>query len=170
MRAGLVAFGASFLKEMKVITKARNSTDFWAGLIYATFGLTAVIVARDYGMGSALRMGAGYFPTVLGGLLTVIGAISIFRSVRTEGETLTAPNLRSMLFIGMPIVLFAFLLNRAGLVIALPLMIISSAYGSTHFKLIPTLLLAAGMTLFCCLVFIKGLGIPMPLFGSWFGN
>ncbi|HWU85599.1 MAG TPA: tripartite tricarboxylate transporter TctB family protein [Rhodocyclaceae bacterium] len=148
----------------------RGPADFWAGLIYVAFGVTAVVIARDYGAGSALRMGPGYFPMLLGGVLTLIGLISIARSFRSEGETMSAPNLRAMLFIAIPIVLFAMILRGAGLVIALPLLIISSAYASAHFKLLPTLLMAAGLTAFCAFVFIKGLGIPMPLLGSWFGN
>lgn len=151
-------------------TKVSNSSDFWAGIIYIVFGVTALVAARDYGMGSATRMGPGYFPTMLSWLLTGIGVISALRGLRGRGEPVSRLSLRGILFIAVPIVLFAFLLQGAGLLIALPLLIISSAYASAHFNWVRTLLLAAGLTLFCSLVFIKGLGIPMPLLGSWFGN
>lgn len=151
-------------------TKVSSSSDFWAGIIYIAFGVTALVAARDYGMGSATRMGPGYFPTMLAWLLTGIGAVSTLRGLRGQGEPVSSLSMRGILFIAVPIVLFASLLQSAGLLIALPLLIITSAYASAHFNWLRTLLLAAGLTLFCSLVFIKGLGIPMPLLGSWFGN
>jgi len=30
--------------------------------------------------------------------------------------------------------------------------------------------MAAGLTIFCVLVFLKGLDIPLPLIGPWFGG
>ena len=147
-----------------------NSSDFWAGLIYIAFGVTALVAARDYGMGTALRMGPGYFPSMLAGLLTLIGIASAIRGLRGKGEKVGGISLRSMFLIAGPIVLFAFLLQGAGLLIALPLLIVTSSYASAHFNLKHSLLLAAGLTAFCGIVFIKGLGIPMPLLGSWFGN
>ncbi len=151
-------------------TNTCNSSDFWAGIIYIAFGVTALVAARDYGMGTALRMGPGYFPSMLAGLLTIIGFASAIRGLRGKGEKVRGISLRSMFLIAGPIVLFASLLHGAGLLIALPLLIITSSYASAYFNLTRSLLLAAGLTAFCSLVFIKGLGIPMPLLGSWFGN
>lgn len=58
----------------------RGRQDFFAGTIYAAFGLAAILIGRDYEMGTATRMGPAYFPSVLGGLLLLIGVISIARS------------------------------------------------------------------------------------------
>ena len=155
---------------MKVNTNTCNSSDFWAGIIYIAFGVTALVAARDYGMGTALRMGPGYFPSMLAGLLTLIGIVSTIRGLRGKGDKLNGISLRGMILIAGPIVLFATLLRDAGLLIALPVLIVTSSYASAHFNLVRSLLLAAGLTAFCSIVFIKGLGIPMPLLGSWFGN
>ena len=168
--AGLVASSHAVLKEMIMNANIRSSSDFWAGLIYIAFGATALIAARDYGMGSALRMGPGYFPSLLAWVLTGIGVISALRGLRGKGEPVKGLSLRGILFIAGPIVMFAFILRGAGLLIALPLLIITSAHASAHFNWTRTLLLAAGLTAFCSLVFIKALGIPMPLLGTWFGN
>ncbi len=65
---------------------ARNGKDFWAGIIYIVAGAGACIISRDYGMGSAGKMGPAYFPTILGALLTVIGIISILRSFLKSGS------------------------------------------------------------------------------------
>ena len=60
--------------------KIKNGKDFWAGLMFAGFGLGFMLVAFNYPMGSAVRMGPAYFPTVLGGLLAVLGAVIFFRA------------------------------------------------------------------------------------------
>ena len=51
----------------------RNPKDFWIGLIYIFFGSSAILIARDYSMGTAIKMGPAYFPTILGGLLLTVG-------------------------------------------------------------------------------------------------
>src|SRR4051794_1510715 len=58
----------------------RNGKDFWAGLMFVGFGAAFVIIARDYPMGEALRMGPAYFPTMLGGLLVLLGMATFVRS------------------------------------------------------------------------------------------
>jgi hypothetical protein len=60
--------------------KIKNGKDFWAGVMFIGFGLGFMIAARQYPMGTAVRMGPSYFPTVLGGILAVLGAIIFLRS------------------------------------------------------------------------------------------
>lgn len=148
----------------------RSTKDFWTGLIYIFFGLTAVLIARDYGMGTALRMGPGYFPTVLGALLTLIGIISLVRSFIEPGSPIGGFAVKGLLLVVGSTLVFGLIIREAGLVIALPVFVIISAYASVHFRLGPSLALAAGLTLFCVLVFLKGLGVPLPILGSWFGG
>lgn len=148
----------------------RNPKDFWTGIIYIAFGLTAVIVASDYGMGTALKMGPGYFPTVLGFLLTLIGIISLARALIQAGDPIGGFTPRGLLFVVASTVVFGLVVRGAGLVIALPVLVIISAYASVRFRWGPSLGLAAGLTLFCILVFLKGLGVPLPIMGSWFGG
>jgi putative tricarboxylic transport membrane protein len=148
----------------------RSTKDFWTGLIYIFFGLTAVLIARDYGMGTALRMGPGYFPTVLGALLTLIGIISLVRSFIAPGSPIGGFAVKGLLLVVGSTLVFGLIIREAGLVIALPVFVIISAYASVHFRLGPSLALAAGLTLFCVLVFLKGLGVPLPILGSWFGG
>ena len=49
----------------------RSTKDFWSGLIYICLGSSAMIIAQDYSMGTAVKMGPAYFPTILGGLLVL---------------------------------------------------------------------------------------------------
>jgi hypothetical protein len=149
----------------------RSPKDFWAGLLYVFFGGAAVIIARDYGWGSASRMGAGYFPTVLGYLLLLFGTVSIVRAFISKGEQIGAIAWKGLAFVTAGTVAFGLLLRPAGLVIALVALILVSAAGSAKFRLewLGAALLALLVT-FCGLVFVKGLGLPVQLLGTWFGN
>jgi putative tricarboxylic transport membrane protein len=148
----------------------RNPKDFWTGLLYILFGSSAILIARDYGMGTGGRMGPAYFPTILGGLLIVIGAISVIRSFIAHGAPIGTLAFKGLLLVSVSVLIFGILVRGAGLAVSLPLLVIISAYASTRFRWGPTLLIAAGLTIFCSLVFIKGLGIPLPIIGPWFGG
>lgn len=148
----------------------RNPKDFWTGVIYVAFGLTAVIIARDYGMGTALKMGPGHFPIVLGSLLILIGIISLARSFIKPGTPIGGFAVKGLLLVVVSTLVFGFIVRGAGLAVALPVFVIMSAYASVHFRWGPTLAVAAGLTAFCILVFLKGLGVPLPILGSWFGG
>ena len=148
----------------------RNAKDFWTGLIYIFFGSSAILIARDYSMGMANKMGPGYFPTILGGLLLVIGVISVIRSFVIPGSPIGAFAFKGLVLVTVSVVAFGFVVRGLGLTVALPILVIISAYASTQFRWRPTLLLAAGLTIFCVFVFLKGLGIPLPIIGPWLGG
>lgn len=147
---------------------ARNAKDFWTGLVYVLIGSAAFYLSRDYGMGTAVKMGPAYFPTVLSGLLILIGSISIIRSFVKDGSPIGTVAVKGLALVTLSIVLFGVLARTAGMAIALPVMILVGAYGSTRFKWRYAIPLAIGITLFCILIFRVGLGVPLPIFGSWF--
>ena len=147
---------------------ARNAKDFWTGLVYVLIGSAALYLSRDYGMGTAVKMGPAYFPTVLSSLLILIGSISILRSFVKDGSPIGTVAVKGLALVTLSIVLFGVLARTAGMAIALPVMILVGAYGSTRFKWRYAIPLAIGITLFCILIFRVGLGVPLPIFGSWF--
>lgn len=147
----------------------RNPKDFWAGAIYLGMGVATVMIARNYPMGTAVRMGPAYFPTILGALLSLFGLAAMIRSFRGSGEPVGALAWKGLLFITAAVVLFGVLARGAGLIPALALLVIVSAYSSSKFRWRAALALAAGLTAFCALVFVKALGVPLPLLGPWFG-
>lgn len=148
----------------------RNPKDFWTGLLYILFGSSAILIARDYGMGTGGRMGPAYFPTTLGGLLIVIGAISVIRSFIVHGAPIGTFAFKGLALVSVSVLIFGIVVRGAGLAVAIPILVIISAYASKRFRWGPTLLIAAGLTMFCSLVFIRGLGIPLPIMGPWFGG
>ncbi|OON62833.1 small permease of tripartite tricarboxylate transporter [Massilia sp. KIM] len=148
----------------------RHPKDFWTGIIFLFFGLAAVIIGQDYEMGTAGRMGPAYFPTVLGGLLSIIGAIGVIRSFLRPGEAIGRFHIKELVLILAAVMLFGFLVRTAGLVPAAVILIMVSAFASPKFHLGKTIALAAGLALFAVVLFVKLLGLPMPIFGSWFGG
>jgi hypothetical protein len=148
----------------------RSPKDFCAALIYLAIGLGAIYLGMELPMGTGLKMGPAYFPTVLGGLLSFIGLISLVRSFLQKGDPIPAFAWKPLLLIVAASVVFGLLVRGAGLVIALPLFVIMTAFASVKFRWGPALALAAGATVFCALVFVKGLGVPLPLIGRWLGG
>jgi hypothetical protein len=154
-----------------VATLIKGPKDFWTGVIYILFGAVGFWVARDYGMGTASRMGPGYFPTVLSALLVLFGLIAVVRGFLMPGEPFGGFAWKATVLVLGSVLLFGFLVIRAGFVIALLVLVLVSAAASSRFKFEwrATAGLAA-LAVFCALVFVKGLGVPMPLLGTWFGG
>ena len=148
----------------------RSPKNFWAGLLYSAVGAAAVIIARDYSWGRGGRMGPAYFPTLLGALLLLVGIASLIRSFAVRGEPVGPIAWKGAALVTGATVLFGVLLRPAGLVPALVALILGSAAASTKFKFEwRSLALMAALIAFCALVFVKGLGLPVPLLGPWFG-
>jgi hypothetical protein len=150
---------------------AQHTKDFWAGLLYIAFGAAAVLIGRDYTFGTASRMGAGFFPTVLGGLLIVIGILSVLRAYLRHGDRVGAFAWRPLVTIGLATILFAPLLPAAGLPITLLALGLLVATASQSFRIEVRatlgLVLLVGL---CTLVFVRGLNVPLPVLGYWFGD
>ena len=147
----------------------RDPKDFWSGVIFVIFGLAAVIIGRDYSMGSAGRMGPAYFPTILGALLTLIGVIGVVRSMIKSGSPVGRIAIREIILVMLSVVLFGLMVRGAGLALSVVAVVMVSGYASIKFKVGPYLAVAVGMAVFCVLLFVKALGLPMPMFGPWLG-
>lgn len=149
----------------------RAPREFWLGAVYCLFGAVGLWYASEYPMGTAARMGPGYLPAGVSGLLLIFGAISFIRSARLKGEPIGRVMPRPLICVLGGVLLFAFLLERAGIVVALLALILTGAAGSREFRFRWSATLGLiGFITFCALVFVKALGIPMPMLGSWFGN
>lgn len=145
----------------------RHPKDFWTGIIFIFFGLSAVILGQEHEMGTAGRMGPAYFPTVLGGLLALIGSVGVIRSFLRPGDAIGRFHIKELVLVLSAVLLFGLLVRGAGLVPAAVLLILVSAYASPKFHLGKSVALAAGLAVFAVLLFVKLLGLPMPILGPW---
>lgn len=148
----------------------RKPREFWAGVVYAVIGLAAILISRDFDMGTGTKMGPAYFPTLLGALLAAVGAFSIVRALIVSGPPVEPFAFRALATILVAIVLFGVLVRGAGLVLAIIVMVMVSSRASIKLNWMHSLALGCGLAFFSALIFVKGLGIPLPLLGSWFGG
>ena len=149
-------------------SELRGNKDFLAGLLFMLLGGFAVAVASNYPVGAAMRMGPGYFPTVLGAILFLFGAYLLARAIRGGGSAVGGWAWRPLALISLSIVLFGALVDRAGMIPALAAMFFVAAAAGREFRFKEVLLLAVLMSTFTAVVFLYGLRLPYPLFpGVW---
>jgi len=130
-------------------------------------GLAVVMIARAYPFGTSLRMGPGYFPTVLGGILVLFGLYLLVQGLRS-GEAIDGNwSLRALIVVPLSLVLFGVLMDRAGFIPALAVLIFGSAAASTEFRLVEVVLLTVALTIFSVALFVWGLGLPYPLLAGF---
>ena len=145
----------------------RSNKDFLAGLLFVAIGLAAVTVARDYPFGTAMRMGSGYFPTVLGGILILLGAWVMARGVRSREKVKGEWGWKPLAFIALAIVLFGYVMPRFGVVPALVAVLFVSALAGREFRVKEVLVLIAVLCVFAVLVLVYVLKMPYPLIAGY---
>jgi len=146
----------------------RNNRDFFAGLLYIVTGAVGMWIARDYPFGSALRMGPGYFPTVLGGMMVAFGVAVMAMGVKNNEKMKGTWSIRALIVLPLSTVAFGVLMETAGFIAAMLVLIPFSAAAGREFKWIEVGLITVGLTVLCTAMFIYGLGLPYPLIkGMW---
>jgi hypothetical protein len=144
--------------------RIKNATDFWTGLLFGGFGLfVSLYAAMHYQIGSAIRMGPGYFPTIIGALVALLGLLLMVTALRIPGPRLARVPLRPVALILAAGVAFGYLLKPLGLIAATAVLVIVSALGGHEFRWREVLVLAAALVIFSIGVFVFGLGLPFPL-------
>jgi Tripartite tricarboxylate transporter TctB family len=147
--------------------------DVWAGLMLIAIGAAAIFIARDYTFGTALRMGPGYFPKVLGAILILFGIFMLAIGLRGSDRLAGQWPLRALVIIPLSLVLFGVLIDPpgflkgripGGFVPAMLVLIFGSATASTEFRFLETLIFSVFLTALAVAVFVYGLALPYPLF------
>jgi hypothetical protein len=144
-----------------------NNKDLWAGAMLIATGAATVIIARNYAFGTTLRMGPGYFPTVLGGILILFGLYLVVSGLRSTDEIQGSWPLRAMIVLPLALVLFGVLMTHAGFLPALLVLIFGSALAGPQFRLVEVLLLSAALSMVSVALFVWGLGLPYPLIAEY---
>lgn len=145
----------------------KNPKDFWAGMVYIAFGAAAIGIAFNYPIGSAGRMGPGYFPRGLGIILIVIGAILGLRALRSKGSPLSFPSFKPLIIVLGSVVLFGIAAPKLGLMVATVLLIIASSTASDEFRLKEAIIASVATAIFTYLAFSWGLKLQLPVW-PWF--
>lgn len=144
--------------------KRLATRDVAAGLLFATFGVVGTILSLEEQIGTTARMGSGYVPLLLSCGLVVLGAAIGYRGVRDQDRFGGIANIRPVAMILLSIIVFGLSVRALGLAPAVFLSTLVACYAEPGRKLVGALVFATVASIFCVLVFIRGLGLIIPAF------
>ena len=152
--------------------RLRNAEDFWSGLMFTVVGIGFAIGATNYSFGHSARPGPGYFPFGLGLLLALLGVsilVKAFVGARDEddGRNDLPIAWRPLGIVVAAIVLFGLALPRLGMALTLPLLIVVISLAGDQFRWRDVVLNSLILTVGSWAVFIKGLGLTLPLWPAF---
>jgi hypothetical protein len=141
----------------------RNSKDFVAGALFVAIGIAAIALGSRYTLGTAARMGPGYFPRILGILLIVLGGIIALRALRVRGEPLPAFRWRPFVIVLGSVVLFGAIVQTVGVALATVILIVTASAASPEFRPRESLVVGIVLAALAVGVFVVGLQLQLPI-------
>jgi hypothetical protein len=146
-----------------------------AGTTFVGFGLAFAVAASAYEVGSALRMGPGYFPLVLGGLLVLLGILIAVQgfapgrwgAVERERDALGPVSWKAAALLVGALLFFGFTVRGLGLAPSLFVTVFLTAMAGRGARVIPALVIAGSLTALSILIFVMVLQLRLPLIGPW---
>jgi hypothetical protein len=141
----------------------RSPRDFWSGVLFVLLGVGTIVLGSKYTLGTAARMGPGYFPRILGILLVVLGAIIALQATRRAGPPLPRFQLRPIGIVLGSVVLFGAIVQTVGVALSTVILIVCASAASHEFR--PREALIAGIVLAALAVgvFVIGLQLQLPI-------
>jgi len=146
---------------------AIDTTNGICGALFVCTGAFFAIQSLGLEIGTAFRMGPGYFPLFLAGVLILLGIVILVQATRVESEPIGPIAWRGMLFILPAPIFFGLTVRGLGFIPSIFLTALIAAFASQKMKPGTALVLAGGLTLFAVVVFSYALGLPFRRFGPW---
>jgi hypothetical protein len=149
--------------------QVKSPQDFGAGVLFLIIGAAGLYLGSDLTFGSARNMGPGYFPSIISGLIMLIGAVVAVKALAVHGPSIERIQVKPILFLLLAIGAFGLFIATIGVVLSSILLVIFAAYARPwrEVNIYETLVFAVGVSLFVVVVFVYGLGQPMPI---WWSN
>ena len=152
---------------MKVASFDR--TDAAAGILFVGFGLFFGIQSLGLEIGTAFRMGPGYFPLVLAVVLVIFGGLILFNAIKADKDSppIGAVAWRGLLFILPAPIFFGLTVRGLGFIPSIFLTTLIAGLASFKMRPLHAVGLAVAVTIFSTLVFSYALGLPFRRIGPW---
>lgn len=148
--------------------RIRSPRDFWAGIFFVAVAVAFIWLATGYRYGTAQRMGPGFFPIWVAGVLGLLGVIIAMRSFVIDGPRIDRIGMRQLLMTLVAIVLFGAVLTYVGLVGAIVALVVVGAFADQSSRPLETIALAVALAVFSVLIFSYMLGLPLPIWPEGF--
>jgi putative tricarboxylic transport membrane protein len=150
--------------------RRRWNIDQATGLIFIAVGAAFLIAAQQLPLGTPRRMGPGWFPSAIAAALVIVGIALTLKDAFGPG----APHLPDFAWRKLAIVLaallaFTVLLNGAGMIIATAALVTVASLARPTISPPRAALYGLGLGIFCSIVFVRLLAIPVPAIGPWLG-
>ncbi|PDT82567.1 tripartite tricarboxylate transporter TctB family protein [Sinorhizobium sp. BJ1] len=144
-----------------------DTTNALCGGILTAVGLFFAWQSFNLELGTAFRMGPGYFPLLLAVILTLLGAVILVQSMRVQHEPMGPIALRGMFFILPAPIFFGLTVRGLGFVPSLFFTALIACFASHRMKPHWALAISLALTVFSVAVFSYGLNLPFERFGPW---
>ncbi|NUB45246.1 tripartite tricarboxylate transporter TctB family protein [Fertoebacter nigrum] len=148
-------------------SQSYDKADAAAGVLFILIGLGFGVQSWWLDIGTALRMGPGYFPLVLSVILVLLGAAVVVNATKQPGEPIGSLAARGMIYILPAPIFFGLTVRGLGFVPSIFLTTFIACFASLKMKPLPALLLSVVVAVFSTLVFSYALGLPFRRFGPW---
>jgi len=145
----------------------RHPKDFWSGVIFVAIGLFAIVYGSKYTLGSAARMGPGYFPRILGILLILLGSILALRALRLNGPPLPKWKWRPTVIVLGSVVLFGAIVQSVGIALSTVILIVGASAASPEFRPREALISGVLLAALAVGVFVIGLKLQLPIWPAF---
>lgn len=151
-----------------------NHKDFASGLMFTIVGAAFAVGAGEYSMGTAARMGPGFFPKLLGIVLALLGVVLAVKSLggqaKAEGRIgrwawrplffiITANFVFGALLGGLPVIG----LPAMGLLVAIFSLVLISSLAGQEFVLKEALILGVILATASYVLFVVVLKLPFQI-------
>ena len=147
--------------------RLKSPQDFGAGIVFTMIGLVGLYFGKDLTYGSASRMGPGYFPMWLSGIILGMGLLIGCRSLVIKGPRIESIQIRPIFFLLAGVLVFGYLIAHIGLALSIFLMTLIAVQSRSDTRHLEMILLAIGLSVGAVLVFVYVLGQAMP---PWWGR
>jgi putative tricarboxylic transport membrane protein len=148
------------------LIQIRDPKNLGCALLFIALSALLAFNALALPIGTASQMGPGYFPLALAAILGGLGVLLALQSLSSAGSPVASFEWRGFALVTLALVAFGATITRLGFVPAVVITVGISIFASKRFRPLTGILLTIVLLAFCWAVFVRGLGLPVRLFGA----